>query len=523
MMSYHLAEAHIGATEFQQSKNNVAANAGLRKFVRNMNIFTMIKDYFLLPILTVDQSMRLRLEFDIAGGGQVIRNLQVAASAGWNVSSSFMDRTSPAEADAVSSVLLRIRSELPTIAPAPVGFVVRYSVVLGVASAVILICAAQWIYFEVTNAEKNAIRERNALVMHDVLARVGEMVRSMATFTLDPLPPPKSMVGTRVGVLELRLQQCLASLKVLAPILPPLLFPKRLAILAAEYSEIKDPSTMNFGRKIRDNLHKEPLQLLSPEEENTEDQFSQDMREITELHTRQATASFVFVDMKAFHDISSPDKIQFALENYTAIVSIVEECIYQFSGVMCSASMDKIVGVWNIAEESASYCEDAATCGLVLASRLSQQRKNNAALRDNFSVHVGVVAGDVTIGVFGNSRSKVLQMFGVPFSTGIVVARANGFHMTTVACDDHIRRAVERVFPCKPIELMTNGECIYELIHEQSRKEVDLETKLSVYCKAFDLFRRKYFREALRAFRAYTKLYGYDCSVERIQAIITGV
>jgi class 3 adenylate cyclase len=523
MMSYHLAEAQRGARAYQLSKAESDAQNGLRAFVLNMNIFTMIKEYYLLPILTKDQAKLLRLELDAAGNFQILRNLQSGASDGWSIPLPVSFATSPATADLATAVVVKIRDEMVTVSSPSVANVVRYSVMLGIAMAIIFICAGQWIYFEVKNAEKNAIRVRNALIMHDVLARVGEMVRSMATFTLDPLAPPKSMVGTRVGVLELRLQQCLASLKVLAPTLPPLLFPKRLAILAAEYSEVKDPSTMNFSRKIRDNLLKEPLQLLTPDAEDTDDQFSQDMRRITELHTRQANAAFVFVDMKPFHNMSTPDKIQFSEENYTAVTTIVEECIYQFNGVMCSAALDKVVGVWNIAEESSSYCEDAATCGLVLASRLSQQRKQNKALLENFPVRIGVVAGDVTVGVFGNARNKVLQIFGAPFATGIVVARANGFHMTTVACDDQIRRAVERVFPCKPIELMENGDCIYEVIHEQSRKEVDLETKLSVYCKAFELYQRKYFREALRAFRAYTKLYGYDCSVERIQAIITGV
>ena len=522
-MSYHLAEAHRGARSFLSSGTQAAAQIALNAFIINMNTFTMIREYFLLPLLTTEQAMLLPLQLEGATLTNMIKNLQIAASTNWTFNLSAQFDTNPQDAEAAVQAVAALRDAMQSLQSPSAEYVARYGVMVGVAAAVIAVCIVQWIYFEIKNAEKNAIRVRNARIMHDVLARVGETVRSMVTFTLDPLPPPKSMLGTRVGVLELRLQQCLASLKVLAPALPPLLFPKRLGIIAAENSEVKDPATMNFTRKIRDNLLKEPLQLLTADAEHDDDQSVLEMRRITDLHTRDTKAAFVFVDMQPFHAMSNPEQIQFSDENYHAITTIIEECIYQFNGVMCSAALDKVVGVWNVAEESEGYCEQAATCGLVLASRLSQQRKQTKAIRDNFPVRVGVVAGDVTVGVFGNSDHKVLQLFGVPLATGIVVARANGFHMTTVACDDQVRKAVDRIYPCKPIELMENGGCIYEVIHEQSRKEVDLETKLSVYCKAFELFQRKYYREALRAFRGYTKLYGYDCSVERIQAIITGV
>jgi class 3 adenylate cyclase len=358
--------------------------------------------------------------------------------------------------------------------------------------------------------------------MHDVLVRVGEFVEHMATFSLEPPIAPKTMMGTPVGILELRLQHCVASLKTLAPTLPPLLFPRRLSRLAAEYSEVRDSSTIVFSNRLRESLMKEQVQLLTLEDVPN-NKYAESMKELTKQHVRQVEASFLFVDISCFLEMNTNEKIQFSAEKYRDVVAAIEECIYQFNGILHSVSADKVVGVWNVDQELKNYCEQAATCGLVLASRLQAMRRQNKALSEHLPVRIGVVAGTVTFGIFGDAQQKVLELFGPPLLKGIIVARANAFHATTVSCDETVRRNVEKIFLCKPIEIVDDGDVVYEVIHEASRKEADLESQLSVYNKAFELFQRKYYREALRAFRTYTKLYGYDSSVERIQSIITGM
>ncbi|CUG87823.1 guanylate cyclase-like protein, putative [Bodo saltans] len=403
--------------------------------------------------------------------------------------------------------------------------VTRYarSLVMALVAIVVFVVAfTQWIIVESLNAEENAIRIRNAHVMHDVLVRVGELVDHMASFALDPLPPPRSMMGTRVGMLELRLQHCVASLKALAPTLPPLLFPNRLSALAADYSEVKDPATMQFTKKPRESLLKEPLQQVRSEDIANNKHASR-MRELTQLQVEDVRAAFLFVDLSFYHEMSTVEKMQFSNETFHEVASLIEECVYQFKGVLHAFALDRAIGVWNVATPSSNYCEQAATCALVLSNRLTTLRRHNRHLREHFQVRIGVVSGPVRRGIFGDKGAKYLQLFGDALEKGIKVARANSFHLTTVACDETVRRAVDKIFLPKPIELLDDGSRIYEVIHEGSRKEADLETQLLVYSKAFELYEKKYYREALRAFRGYTKLYGYDSSVERIQALITGM
>jgi class 3 adenylate cyclase len=403
--------------------------------------------------------------------------------------------------------------------------VTRYarSLVMALVAIIVFVVAlTQWIIVESLNAEENAIRIRNAHVMHDVLVRVGELVDNMASFALDPLPPPRSMMGTRVGMLELRIQHCVASLKALAPTLPPLLFPNRLSALAADYSEVKDPATMQFTKKPRDSLLKEPLQQVRSED-IANNRHAARMRELTQLQVEDVRAAFLFVDLSFYHEMSTVEKMQFSNETFHEVASLIEECVYQFKGVLHAFALDRAIGVWNVATPSANYCEQAATCALVLSNRLTALRRHNRHLREHFQVRIGVVSGPVRRGIFGDNGAKYLQLFGDALEKGIKVARANSFHLTTVACDETVRRAVDKIFLPKPIELLDDGSRIYEVIHEGSRKEADLETQLMVYSKAFELYEKKYYREALRAFRGYTKLYGYDSSVERIQALITGM
>lgn len=522
-IGFQVSEALAGAAVFRGRTTNITLLIeSLKRFGVSSIRSATLGQYALLPIQR--QLDREYLSPTLSGRqlNEHQRMLLTGITANTTYSPTVPLSVSPIF-DSARTVLVGFESStIDRINDISVNRYARSLVMALVAIVVVVGAVTQWIIVESLNAEENAIRIRNAHVMHDVLVRVGELVDSMASFALDPLPPPRSMMGTRVGMLELRLQHCVASLKALAPTLPPLLFPKRLSALAADFSEVKDPTTMQFTRKPRESLLKEPLQQVTAEDINHNRHASM-MRELTQLRVEDVHAAFLFVDLSFYHEMSTVEKMQFSNETFHEVASLIEECVYQFKGVMHAFALDRAIGVWNVAAASGNYCEQAATCALVLSNRLTTLRRHNRHLRDNFQVRIGVVSGPVRRGIFGDHGAKYLQLFGDALGKGIKVARANAFHLTTVACDETVRRAVDKIFLPKPIELLEDGSRIYEVIHEGSRKEADLETQLLVYTKAFELYEKKYYREALRAFRAYTKLYGYDSSVERIQALITGM
>ncbi len=210
------------------------------------------------------------------------------------------------------------------------------------------------------------------------------------------------------------------------------------------------------------------------------------------------------------------------MEAYPRVVATAEQCIIQLGGVVHSLWGDRLVGVWSSAEKRNGNCEMAATAALLMATKLTSLRRSIKGFKEMMSICISVTSGCCRFGVFGSDKNKVVQFFGEPLLRSIRFARVNRFHDTTTLCDDVVREAVERVYPCKPIEILENGDIVYEVINQPQRKETDLEAKLSVYKKAFELYRKKYYREALKAFRAFTKQYGYDSSVERIQTLISG-
>lgn len=127
-----------------------------------------------------------------------------------------------------------------------------------------------------------------------------------------------------------------------------------------------------------------------------------------------------------------------------------------------------------------------------------------------------------------DQSTKTVQLFGTAFERSVCAARINALHHTAVACDEAVRAAVESAFPCKPIEILGEeeqrafgGGKVYELIHGHV-KGVALDVKLAAYRTAFELYEMKRYREALKQFRLYTKQYGYDRSVERMQLLISG-
>lgn len=382
-----------------------------------------------------------------------------------------------------------------------------------------VISVVEVVFYRVYDARRSAVRLSNDRTMHDVLVRVAEYVREIAVFSLSPPPPLQSMSEQKVSILELQLKYLVGFLQAVAPSLPALLLPEQFQILAAEYSDIKDPATMVLTQPLRDNLRRSKLTLL---ESGSFNPFLVSMHRRTDLQEELNDVAFVYVSLIAFHSIGTHDKKQFAHEHFKDVLSLIEECVYQYNGVIYSVAFDKVVAVWNAATQYPDFCAQAVSCGLELSDRLYLLREKELVIRNNFSVNIGVVGGTVNVGIFGNDEKKTYSLFGPPVLRGMFVTQTNIFHGTSVTCDEYICKAVQKTHVCKPIELNAEVGCVFQIISEVDNNHPELSVKLDAYNQAFDLYANRCHKSALKAFRAYTKMYGYDSSVERIHTLILG-
>eukprot|EP01062_Namystynia_karyoxenos_P058931 TRINITY_DN50372_c0_g1_i1.p1 TRINITY_DN50372_c0_g1~~TRINITY_DN50372_c0_g1_i1.p1 ORF type:complete len:810 (+),score=316.20 TRINITY_DN50372_c0_g1_i1:91-2520(+) len=126
------------------------------------------------------------------------------------------------------------------------------------------------------------------------------------------------------------------------------------------------------------------------------------------------------------------------------------------------------------------------------------------------------------------SGFKTFEVFGPCVAYGMRVAHFQKLHSTStcVLCDASVAAAISHQFQIKPLELLrtkqgANGiERIYEVAGARQSRQSEAQLKLDQYTNAFELFEGRKLREAAKAFRGYTKVYGYDSSVERIQGLI---
>jgi hypothetical protein len=283
-------------------------------------------------------------------------------------------------------------------------------------------------------------------------------------------------------------------------------------------------------------------------------------------------AAFLFVDLSSlleFH--KNPDAVDIAREYVPLMANVVEEAVTLHGGVFHSIQGHTMSGSWGVSRDAAvpDECEAAARAAYVLAARLSIMRRDHAALHQRFQVSIAITAGKVRYGLFEQDASfSLAHVAGPPLARAPAVLRTNYHHQTQIAIDDTTaERLATRQLPSKPIELLAtaltdvvkDGESggpvggspvgtaakartearsrsivgtqaagtatetegrAHELITMARHRDPDLPARLAEYKAAFALYQRGYHAEALKAFRKYTKLYGYDGSVERIQSLI---
>lgn len=493
-----------------------------KEIIRYLLIYQTLTELFLLPTVTAKEKYKYMFATATTYADNYVmemfnqitanRDLPTNAAAGitesldaiLNIVDGYADQVSKAQNSSHSSSL---HSNL---------FIVLLALVL----SAFAIAAADFLFKRFYNSKASREELYHLGVMHDLLIRVSEYAKAIGTFGLEPPPPPKCVVEERrVGIVEQQLQFLVGSLKAIAPFLPPLLFPYNFSVMAEEFSEVKDPGTMVLTETPRSSLDDVKLILQNPQELSS---HFIPMAIKTDIQEQVCDVALLYVSLSVFHELDSQEKRALSVEHFQEIVAVIEECVYQHHGILTTVAFERAVAVWNIARKVPNFCEQAAACALALSSRLTKARMEKRVIRENFLVHLGVVGGTVNVGIFGNEERKILSFFGPPVLRGMFVAQTNGYHMTTVCCDDYVRDAIQKIYYCKPVELIPDEGCVHQILHKISRDDSELELQLATYCKAFEFFERQYYKSALKAFRAYTKQYGYDSSVERIQALIVG-
>ena len=452
--------------------------------------------------------------------------------------------------------------------------------------ATLVYTLATWTHFEWFLSGRARRLMFTSNIMHDVHVRVNEFVHAFSTFSLELPPPPVSMQGTPVGVVELRLQQCLASLKALAPTLPPLMFTEQAHAIAKQLSAVRDPASLSSQRRTRDSLKDIAVELLPLDSTIENNRFINEMSRLTVCGSSVVHVVCLTVDITCFSELgrtgsTGDDGIQAMSkslqqlqpttaqveDSYVKVVSCVEATVCQFGGIMHFVGLGMCMGVWCVPEEDGpADCNQVVTCGALLGRRLHALRRGNSQLMNTFRPYIGVTAGKAVRSIFGTAQTmKCLQLFGAPLIFGHTVATVNHHHQTMLACDQTVCDGLRGSRPCKPIEIIKEGLLVtgggadagaglgsgggnghlafradmvtkrpkhhtsygrvYEVLvgsgGDGGGLPPDIEARLTMYCKGFELYERGFYREASRAFRAYTKLYGYDSSVERIQSAIS--
>lgn len=485
-----------------------------KELIRYMYLYMTLIDLFVLPMLSNDKKYYYLIDTTTTFAEYYVVNMFNEVTSGKTLPPGLQG----IETDSLDSIL-RVSSlyqqdlnNIKTFTSSKKLHSSLLLVLLLLGIVALLTALGDFVIQRFYDSKSSMNRLHNSSVMHDLLLRVSEYAQEIGTFSLSPLPPPLCLVEERrVGIVEQQLQFLVGSLRSIAFYLPPLLLPYNFILKAEEYSEVKDPATMvltDAPRKSLENLK------LSLEEKVTFPHFFVPMAHKTDIQEQICDVALLYVSLSSFHELDTHEKRTLSAENYKEIVSIIEECVYQYRGVVTTVAFERAVAVWNVAHQSSNFCEQAAACALKLSERLRNKKK--------FVVHLGVVGGTVSVGIFGNEERKILSIFGPPVLRGMFVAQTNGYHMTRVSCDDYVRAAIQKKYYCKPIELIPEEGCVHQILHRISKDDSELELQLATYGQAFEFFERQCYKSALKAFRAYTKQYGYDSSVERIQALIVG-
>lgn len=326
-----------------------------------------------------------------------------------------------------------------------------------------------------------------------------------------------------------RIQRCVASLRYIATTLNPLLFPERSAAAANYYSSVRKQGTQASSTMTQTlagvSQGKEPVALLDAdtvELEPTDDGIA----DRVEPRCEKRFGVFITLDVGGLVDYTtSTEQMDVAAAFVPRIVNLVEEVVVLHGGVPLSLLGHHVIGSWNVAEDfdttNCSAVEAAAHAAFTLAAKLNILRRRDERLSGCLMTHIGLTAGDVRYGVFADQGLTMAHVVGPALARLADVASANAPHLTTIAVDDTVARALQGLMPCKPIEILAGGERVHELLPQHRHHEADLHARLAEYRAAFDMFERGYHAEALKGFRKYTKAYGYDGSVERIQGLIT--
>eukprot|EP00756_Hemistasia_phaeocysticola_P004288 Hpha_TRINITY_DN12735_c0_g1::TRINITY_DN12735_c0_g1_i1::g.114519::m.114519 len=301
------------------------------------------------------------------------------------------------------------------------------------------------------------------------------------------------------------------------------------------------------------------------------------VREVTVM-----TVSTTFLHRLVTEERETPDAGLKAVDrHFPKFLSAVEQVVIHNNGLMHRLCADRLVCIWNAPRDVAQHQVQGCRAALQASAKLRVLTTPNStfATFDGATVATAVTTGEVVVGNVGfeptfnrktltgstgdppaspgaayatrkqrgsevgseptsekpvnpcsllNQGMKTFELFGpcVMYGTRVVYFQKLHSTPTCTLCDERTAQKVGETFAVKPLELLRTGqgpsdvERIYCIVGPRRGKLAESQVKLEQYIQGFELFERRKLKEADKAFRAYTKVYGYDSSVERLQTLI---
>eukprot|EP00754_Rhynchopus_humris_P009348 Rhum_TRINITY_DN13992_c0_g1::Rhum_TRINITY_DN13992_c0_g1_i4::g.66627::m.66627 len=392
--------------------------------------------------------------------------------------------------------------------------------------------------------------------MRDTMHRIGEYTQHFAHFNLSV---PQLPSGTAQNALEFSLLRCLSSLKLVCPAIPPEVFPERFVVRRQpNYNDTK--RLMCDMEVIMNQIPSFPVRTDVGEPQAL-------MMKRCALGVAGREATVMTVSLLWAHSLSEEgNKASRYLIPY---VALVEQLTLQHGGLVHKLVADRMMCTWNlnpggwqggtytvracaaamaIAPGTAElfaheriHVSVALTHGLLLAGNVGFEATDDNSLRRSTqpsctlssTEQKALMSAGSDVQQWEEPRVaqggfKTYTVIGPPVELGARITYQQKFYNTATAvfCCGATAKRVGQVYVVKAVEPIHLSDSdatrvrVYALTGLAAGRSPEQVEALQRFHDAYKMFWERKFLEAEKAFRAYTKEYGYDNVVERLQTLI---
>ncbi|KAJ9458973.1 hypothetical protein DIPPA_30833 [Diplonema papillatum] len=427
---------------------------------------------------------------------------------------------------------------------ADVSFQGRVDIVLCAVAFVFLLVLATLAGLRKRNADVESARKKALQLMVETVNRVAEYASHFSMFDLTvPMLPH----GKTLTTLELALMRCMAGLKVVAPALPPELFPERYVIKNEKQCamEVMMCQLPKHHTEIRGTLTK-----LLDKTDVTSSKAIVLMMERAKFGMRETEASLLTVSFTWLHDPVDDDAScnQPSMhKNIGGYICLVEAATTRHNGLVHCLCGDRMISAWNVSLPIGNHPLLACKAALSILPGTANFQQPTTNLHVASAVTFGtVVVGNIGFldddvlamsktnktdsalgtGTLGSGGFKTFAIYGPAVELGGRISFYQKLYnsSTAVFCDDEIANRVCKELAVKPVEPVRLSDLddtivsVFSIMGERNSEEAESQALFKV---AYDLFIQRKFLEAEKAFCHFTKVFGYDNVVERLQKLVS--